>query len=122
MISMQPLNLPSRLLTPSLIALSLALKLDAKQKGGWGRLNVRSAKCPSAKCPFGQMSYGQMSVGQMSFSQMTRSPLKTAGRPPMKEVRAGTDQSLGWTETTHTHHTGTMRSQLLDLHLIPTHC
>ena len=34
MISMEPPNLPSQLLTPSLIAFSLALKLDGKQKGG----------------------------------------------------------------------------------------
>ena len=66
---MQPLYLPSRFITPSLIALSLALKLDGKQKGGWGRPNVSSAKCPLAKCPFGQMSVGQMSIGQMSGSR-----------------------------------------------------
>ena len=39
-----------------------------------------------------------------------------------QELRAHTDQSLGWTETTDTQHTKITRSQLLDLHPIPTHC
>ena len=42
--------------------------------------------------------------------------------PLWKELRAHSDQFLGWTETTHTQHTGTTRSQSLDLHPVPIHC
>ena len=47
---------------------------------------------------------------------------KTASRSPLERAMAHSDQSSGKAETTHIPHTEKARSQLLDLHPVPTHC